>query len=265
MNKRLFAMVLCLAMLFSAFAVSVGADSAAATADGLFYTVSYGTSDGKTLSELSSLNTEQAAVYSDGRSFTLNSSTGLPCQIFEVDTTGVTTDSVTLTVGASTVENERVALKAFNVTTNAWDTLTTVVSAGDLRALIPLDTYSADGKLKAMVTLDYVANGSNRFIWSTDQQHYTKNDDLNDFYYKIHEYMIAEYQNDNVAYVINTGDIVDDTPNLKDAPKQWKLASDAFALLDEAGVPYGIETGNHDELLAQKGFYFELYNSQFAT
>lgn len=26
-----------------------------------------------------------------------------------------------------------------------------------------------------------------------------------------------------------------------------------------------IETGNHDELLAQKGFYFELYNSQFAT
>jgi len=26
-----------------------------------------------------------------------------------------------------------------------------------------------------------------------------------------------------------------------------------------------IETGKHDELLAQKGFYFELYNSQFAT
>lgn len=26
-----------------------------------------------------------------------------------------------------------------------------------------------------------------------------------------------------------------------------------------------IETGNHDELLAKKGFYFELYNSQFAT
>ena len=26
-----------------------------------------------------------------------------------------------------------------------------------------------------------------------------------------------------------------------------------------------IETGNHDQLLAKKGFYFELYNSQFAT
>ena len=246
MKTRLLAIMLCAAMLMSAFAIGIGAESAAATADGLFYTVSYGTTDGKTMSELTALSADQAAVYSDGRSFTLNSSTGLPCQIFEVDTSGVTTDSITLSVGAGTIEHERVALKAFNVTTNKWDTLTTVVSAGDLRALVPLNTYSADGKLKAMVTLDYVANGSNRFIWRTDQQHYTKHDDLNDFYFKIHEYMIAEYQNDNVAYVINTGDIVDDTPNLKDSPKQWKLASDAFALLDEAGVPYGIETGNHD-------------------
>ena len=242
MKKRFFAMVLCIAMLMSAFAFGVGAQ----TADGLSYSISYGTTDGKTLSDSTTLNAEQTAVYSGDRSLTINSSTGIPYQMFEVDTSNAAADSITLSVGASTVENERVALKVFNVTTNVWDTVTTTVTAGDLRALVPLNTYSADGKLKAMVTLDYVANGSNRFIWSTDQQHYTKNDDLNDFYFKIHEYMVSEYQNDNIAYVINTGDIVDDTPNLKDSPKQWKLASDAFAILDEAGVPYGIETGNHD-------------------
>ncbi len=246
MKKRLFAMVLCTVMLLSACAVGVSAESAAAPTDELFYTLSYGTSDGKTLSELTALSTEQAAVYADGRSFTLNSSTGLPCQVFEVDTSGVTADSITLTVGASTIENERIALKALNITTGNWDTIDTVVSVGDLTATVPLADYSAEGKMTVMVTLDFVANGSNRFIWSTDQQHYTKNDDLNEFYYKIHEYMVKEYQNDNVAYVINTGDIVDDTPNLPNAAKQWQLASDAFKLLDDAGVPYGIETGNHD-------------------
>ncbi len=246
MKKRLFAIALCVVMLFSAAAIGVNAESVTAKTDGLSYSVSYGTTDGKTLTESTALNAEQAAVYNDGRSFTLNSSTGLPYQMFEIDTSGVTTDSVVLTVGASTIENERVALKVFNTTSGNWDTVATTTAAGDLSATVPLVHYSLEGTMKAMVTLDYVANGSNRFIWSTDQQHYTKNDDLNDFYFKIHEYMIEEYRNNNVAYVINTGDIVDDTPNQKDAPKQWKLANDAFALLDEAGVPYGIETGNHD-------------------
>lgn len=244
MKKRLFALLLCLSMLLSVSPTAL-AESEAAPADGLFYTLSYGTTDGKTLSELTALSTEQAAVYADDRGFTLNSSTGIPCQVFDVDVSGVT-DSVVLTVGASTVENERVALKVFNTAANTWETVSTAVSAGTLNATVPLADHVADGKLKAMVTLDFVANGSNRFIWSTDQQHYTKNDDLNEFYYKIHEYMVSEYQKDAIAYVINTGDIVDDTPNLPNSPKQWQLASDAFKLLDDAGVPYGIETGNHD-------------------
>ena len=246
MNKRLLSIVLCAAMLTSAFVLGIRAESAAEPANNLLYTVSYGTSDGKTLSELTALNAEQAAAYADGRSFTLNSSTGLPCQIFDIDTSGITTDSILLSVGASTIENERVALKVFNVTTNEWDTVVTTVTAGDLQAIVPLSEYSIDGTMKAMVTLDYVANGSNRLLWSTDQQHYTKHDDLNEFYYKIHEYMVEEYQKDNVAYVINTGDIVDDTPNYTSSVKQWKVASDAFAILDDADVPYGIASGNHD-------------------
>ncbi len=246
MKKRLFAALLCMMMLLSAFAVSGAAEFVAVPSDELHCTVSYGTTDGKTLSELTELDATQSSAYLEDRGFTLNSSTGIPCQVFDVDVSGVTESSVMLTVGASTIENERVALKVLNAATGEWDTVATAVTAGTLSAEVTLADYAKEGKLQAMVTLDYVANGSNRFLWSTDQQHYTKHKDLNETYYKIHEYMVEEYQKDKVAYVINTGDIVDDTPNLASSAAQWMLASDAFKLLDDAGVPYGIETGNHD-------------------
>ncbi len=246
MKKRLFALTLCIALLLSTSTIGASAESVTAKADSLFYTLSYGTTDGKTLSDLTPLNAEEIASYSDNRAFTLNSSTGLLCQLFDVDVAGVTAERITLNVGASTLENERVALKVFNVNTGKWDTVDTAVSAGTLQADVALADYAKDGKVQAMVTLDFVANGSNRLLWSTDQQHYVKHDDLNEFYFKIHEYMVKEYQADNAVYVINTGDIVDDTPGMATAAKQWKTASEAFEILDDAGVPYGIVTGNHD-------------------
>ncbi len=241
MLKRALASLLCLCLLLPCLIVG----TTAANDTSLPFTVSYGTTDGKTLSELTALTEEQLTDYQE-KGWEVRSSTGLPSQIFTVDTTGVTAKTVTLSLGALTQMNERMALKVFNPESQNWDTVDTVVSGGVLSAEVAVDTYAADNTIKVMATLDYVANGSNRLIWSTDQQHYTKHADLNEFYSQIHEYMVEEYQKDEIAYVVNTGDIVDDTPNLSGAIGQWMVASDAFDILDEAGVPYGIETGNHD-------------------
>ena len=39
------------------------------------------------------------------------------------------------------------------------------------------------------------------------------------------------------------------------------MGADVILVMKDGNV---IEKGNHSELLARKGFYFELYNSQFA-
>lgn len=47
----------------------------------------------------------------------------------------------------------------------------------------------------------------------------------------------------NIPFVLHVGDVVDwDTPELE----QWETASECFARLDAAGVPYAIAVGNHD-------------------
>ena len=38
--------------------------------------------------------------------------------------------------------------------------------------------------------------------------------------------------------------------------------ADKIIVMDKGNI---VETGNHEELLSQNGFYAELYNSQFST
>lgn len=233
MKKKLFSLALCVCLLLSLSATGVSA------ADPLSVTVSYGITDGA--------NTigEAVPVDADG-AVTIETAAGIPYQLFTIDVSGVSDKAVTVAADASTVENERLALKAYNVKNSTWDTLATAVTSGTVQANIELATYAKDGKVQMMLTPDYVGNGSNRLIWSTDQQHYTKFKDLHDTYYGIHEYMVKEYQEGRTAYVINTGDIVDDTPGKAVTKGQWEVANKAFKILDDANVPYGIVTGNHD-------------------
>ena len=246
MKMRVMAIGLCLALLFTVG--TVGTWSASADAP-LTFTASYATTDGATLSSLTAYDAATNAALASGIAdgVTLESSTGIPCQVFEVDVSGTTAAAVTLTANVATIENERVALKAYNPSTDTWDMLATAVTGSDaLSASVELASYAKDGKVQAMVTPDYVANGTNRLLWSTDQQHYTKFEDLNQTYYDLHTYVAKEYENGNMAYLINTGDIVDDNPKSAAAKGQWIVADKAFDILDEANVPYGIATGNHD-------------------
>ncbi len=245
--KRFVAIALCL-MLCASLVTSFPTASAASSS--LPFTVSYGTSDNATLPDTLTVVKDDGvndALVGGCVGLTVDSVSGIPCQVFDVDVSGTTADSITLTAQAATIENERLALKVYNVTSSAWNTVATAITSGELTADVDLTTYAKDGKVQAMITPDYVTNGSNRLLWSTDQQHYTEWKDLNHIYTDIHNYMVSEYQAGNLAYVINTGDIVDDPPTYTaTAPGQWKLADKAFAILDDAGVPYGIVAGNHD-------------------
>lgn len=260
MKTRICSVFLCVSLLLSCMAVGASAttpavpEGAARGAGSGYYqplevTAAYGTTDGATLSELTPMPAEAVASLvsrtSDG--ITTESTTGIPCQVFTVDVTTCTEAEILLTLAADTIENERLALKVFNPTTNTWDTIATAITSADsIGGKVAVATYAKDGKIQAMAVPDYVANGSNRIIWSTDQQHYTKFEDLNATYYAIHEYMVEEYNAGRMSYVINTGDIVDDMPLLSGAKGQWAVADKAFDILDDGNVPYGIETGNHD-------------------
>jgi len=98
----------------------------------------------------------------------------------------------------------------------------------------------------AAAILDYATNGSDTMIWSTDPQHYTKFEDLYDFYYQVYQYAAAEYVAGNAGYIITTGDLVDDRPNTTAAVKQWQVADQAMQYVEEVGMPNGLVSGNHD-------------------
>ncbi len=246
--KRVITLVLCLCLLLFT-AGSIGVLSSADTAASLDFTVSYGTTDGAVLSSLTPYDDDMIADLSKGITdgVAVDSTTGIPVQVFTVNTDGVVASEITLTANVATIENERIAMKVYNPSTDSWDLLATAMTRDTaLTAQADLATYAVDGAVKVMLTPDYVANGSNVLLWSTDQQHYTKFEDLNQTYYDINTYAANEYKAGNIAYMINTGDIVDDTPMMATAKGQWIVADKAFDILDEAAVPYGIVTGNHD-------------------
>lgn len=53
----------------------------------------------------------------------------------------------------------------------------------------------------------------------------------------------------NIRFVIHVGDITDNN-----VPAQWRTADEAFALLDQANVPYSVVPGNHDYFSAGAPF-----------
>ncbi len=58
------------------------------------------------------------------------------------------------------------------------------------------------------------------------------------------EWIVAHREELNIKFVIGLGDNVNDG----DSETQWKNASEAMSVLDQAGVPYAMAIGNHDYL-----------------
>ncbi|GEM_PF-1431494 len=84
--------------------------------------------------------------------------------------------------------------------------------------------------------------------WLSDTQYYAQS------YPRIFRQMtrfIANHHRElNIRYVVHTGDIV----NRDQARRQWRRASDSMAVLDRAGIPYGVLAGNHDVNTSQPSY-----------
>ena len=117
-----------------------------------------------------------------GEEVETTSASGMPYHAFDIDVSGATGGQVSLSYEGSTVDGERLALKAYNYTENQWDTLDVVIGSGILSATVEVADYAKDGKIRAVAVVDNVGNGSNTMLWSTDPQHYTVFEDLNAFY-----------------------------------------------------------------------------------
>ncbi len=76
--------------------------------------------------------------------------------------------------------------------------------------------------------------------WESDTQYY--NEQFFEHQTAIHDYVLGQRENQNIQYLIHTGDIVDDY----DQPYQWANADKEYQRLDDADLPYGVLAGNHD-------------------
>ncbi len=192
-----------------------------------------------------------------GQSIETSSTSGIPYQAFDVALNGKTDGEVVVRHTGSTFAGERIALKVYNPATNAWDTLGTYTGSDSISASVDVATYADNDQIHVMAILDYVTNGSDTMIWSTDPQHYTKFADLYDYYYQVYQYAADEYVAGNVGYIITTGDLVDDLPTTSAAVKQWQVADQAMSYIEEVGMPNGLVSGNHDVKTFSKPDYSE--------
>ncbi len=251
--KRWLAMALAVCMVLlciPAMPLMVGAASQTTYAvEALSFTAGYAsTTDGEL--DLSDVQAYDAAEVHDLQytsDYTeLASASGIPYQVFDVDLAGKTSGDVVIHYSGATKDGERVAVRAYNVNIAAWDTLGTFIGTGEVSATIDAATYNDGGVAHIAAVLDYETNGSNSMIWSTDPQHYTKFEDLHEYYYTIYQYAASEYVKGNVGYILTTGDLVDDLPKTRQAAYQWGVADRAMSYVEAVGMPNGLVSGNHD-------------------
>lgn len=73
-----------------------------------------------------------------------------------------------------------------------------------------------------------------------DTQYYSRSHP--DIFKRMNRWFVSNRDSLKLKYIFHLGDIV----NNYDQPYQWKTADKAMNILDEAKMPYGIITGNHD-------------------
>ncbi len=219
-------------------------------ADTLDYTVGYGATADGTI-DLNAImqydaNAPHILQYTENGEYPHSSASGIPFHTFNIDLEGKTEGTVTVSYEGATKDGERMAVKVYNPTTAAWDVLGTFTGTGAVSGNVDIATYNDDGVVHAMAILDYVTNGSDTMIWSTDPQHYTKFEDLHEYYYQIYQYAAEQYVAGKAGYIMTTGDLVDDRPSAAVSAGQWKVADQAMSYVEAVGMPNGLVTGNHD-------------------
>lgn len=194
----------------------------------------------------------------DGEMVTTESTDKFPYHRFDikVDPSVKPDDKIEIKWSGKSLPGRKVTIYAYNHELEKWApvtselyqdkplTLTGEVTAGPFVndstvSVIVQDEVSGGDKVqhdlfKGIDTIDYT------FGVMPDTQFYSKS--YPEIYNMTSQWFVDNRDALNLKYIFHLGDIVDNF----DQPYQWENATAAMKRLDEAGVPYGIMTGNHD-------------------
>ena len=196
---------------------------------------------------------------------------GLPYQLFEVDVDAQADPSSSVRVSWSGTADAgaQILLYALAADGSGWVELDRHRTGGDeeeiaLSGSAELGRFAVDGSITALVQhsegyaeADLVDPRDRRrarrtrmttprsdydftIAWESDTQYY--NEEFTQHQKAIHDYVLDQREEQNIQYLIHTGDVVDDY----DQPYQSANADPEYLRLDEAGLPYGVLAGNHD-------------------
>lgn len=175
-----------------------------------------------------------------------------PYQAFEVDVSGVTGGSVSVSAAAAANVGETLCLDVYNETSSAWEEVDRermTAASVTLSGSVQLADRVSEGKVKFRIRLLSVDNGADTFTWCTDAQHMIQHNyedgTYRDYTYYVRDQFnlfIREYNEGKIGYVINTGDISDEPNNAA----MFAECRDISNILDEANIPNGVVAGNHD-------------------
>lgn len=123
--------------------------------------------------------------------------------------------------------------------------------------------YVKDGIISLKATPNYTISTSNTLFWVTDTQYYSRFEDLYPTYESIVNYAVELFEKDKIGYFMHTGDVVDEISEATFAAKQYEFAASMQKIIDDAGIPNGIVSGNHDIVMATADH--TLFNKYFGA
>lgn len=208
---------------------------------------------------------------------------GYPVQQFEVEVESqVSSDDFIEIIWSGISNNQKTFMYLYNYDTMQWEDIEAkqveVEGVMTLSARIIGGNYDSDGKIQVKVQngegyyMDYkevLVEDSIydfTFVTQSDTQYYNedfegnsakKSDGNYTCQLAINDWIVANQEEMNIAYMFHDGDIVDDY----DVEEEWQLSDVAYAILDDANLPYGVLAGNHDvgHLLEDYSFYSEYF------
>ncbi|MDJ0339624.1 lamin tail domain-containing protein [Cryobacterium sp. PH31-O1] len=224
----------------------------------------------------------------DGATEPVASDSQFPYQLFEVDVPAEAGADFTARVRWDGTANAdaKVLLYVQNVATGVWEEFDRHVTIGEgeteftLDAMVPALDHVQNQVITVLIqhsegfagadlsdrsstlpvnNVNDTARANYDFTLAveSDTQYY------NDTFYQrqldIHDYLLEQRAAVNLQYLFHTGDIVD---NFEDG-RQWSNANEAYSMLDDAQLPYGVLAGNHD--VGQKDADYAAYKANFGA
>ncbi|MFW2512638.1 lamin tail domain-containing protein [Demequina sp. SO4-13] len=214
----------------------------------------------------------------DGTSVTTSSESKLPYVLLRTDVGTDVDGDVRLRWDGAANARAKVMLHVLDPESDTWVEADRHITAIDgegleeftLETVVSTSEYAADGVVTAVVQHSEGYAGDDRssrttavtphhpddkprseydftLAWESDTQYYNQDwvhdyEGIYDRQLSIHEYLLDVRDDLNLQYMAHNGDIV----NTSTEEAQWLRADPAYAMLDEAGLPYGVLAGNHD-------------------